>query len=91
MKQTPTFERDYSLLKSQLEALMGTKITVTEHKTKNKHILKRGTLSLVTDNLFVFDVPLGKAHSESCSYTFLDVRIGRVDIKEINLAANEEN
>ncbi len=86
MKQTPTFERDYSTLKTTLENLIGKKITVTEHKTKNKHLLKKGVLTFVSDNLFVFEVPLGKLHSESCSYTFLDIKTGRVEVKEINLA-----
>ena len=88
MKQTPTFERDYSILKDTLEALKGKKITVTEHKTKNKHLLKRGILTFVSDNLFVFEVPLGKLHSESCSYTFLDIKMGRVEIKELNVATS---
>lgn len=86
MKQAPVFDRDFDFIKDQLLALKGEKITVTEHKTKNKHLQKRGILTMVSDNLFCFEVPLGKNHSESMSYTFYDVKMGRVEIKELVLS-----
>lgn len=85
MKQTEVFDRDYTSIKAKLEALVGQKITVSEHKTKNKIILKRGIVTLVSDNLFCFDVPLGKTHIDSCSYTFYDIRMGKVVIKELDM------
>ena len=83
MKQTKVFERDYTIIKESLKALIGQKITVSEHKTKNKIIVKKGVVTIVSDNLFCFDVPLGKRHTDSCSYSFYDVRMGKVTIKEI--------
>lgn len=85
MKQTEVFDRNYSSIKSGLEALIGQKITVTEHKTKNKSILKKGIVTIVSDNLFCFDVPLGKSHIDSCSYTFYDIKMGKVVIKELDV------
>lgn len=85
MKQTVVFERDYSSIKEGLEKLMGKVITVSEYKTKNKTIVKKGKLTTISDNLFCFDVPLGKTHIDSCSYTFYDIKMGRVSIKELIL------
>lgn len=85
MKQTEVFDRDYTTLKARLQEMIGKKITVTEHKTKNKSLLKRGIVTIVSDNLFCFDVPLGKSHIDSCSYTFYDIKMGKVVIKELDL------
>lgn len=85
MKQAVVFDTDYGFIKDQLLALKGEKITVMEHRTKNKHYLRRGVLTTVSDNLFCFDVPLGKDHIESMSYTFYDIKMRRVEIKEIKL------
>ena len=81
MKQTGVFERDYTIIKESLKALIGEKITVSEQKTKNKIIIKKGVVRIVSDNLFCFDVPLGKFHTDSCSYSFYDIRMGKVKIK----------
>ena len=89
MKQTVVFERDYSDIKAALETLRGQKITVSEHKTKNNTIVKRGILTTISDNLFCFDVPLGKTHIDSCSYTFYDLRMKKVEIKELTTLFNE--
>ena len=42
MKQTVVFERDYTAIKEGLEKLKGSQITVSEYKTKNKTIIKKG-------------------------------------------------
>ena len=84
MKQIEVFDTNYSSIKSALEALIGQKITVTEYKTMNKSILNRGVLTLVSDNLFCFDVPLGKTYIDSCSYTFYDLKTKKVVIKELD-------
>lgn len=91
MKQTVVFERDYTEIKEKLELLKGTKITVSEFKTKNKTIVKRGVLTMISDNLFCFDVPLGKTHTDSCSYTFYDLKMGKVKIKELILDDKQED
>lgn len=85
MKQTVVFERDYTAIKEGLEKLKGTQITVSEHKTKNKTIIKKGILTMISDNLFCFDAPLGKTHIVSCSYTFYDIKMGKVNIKELKI------
>ena len=85
LKQTEVFERDYTSIKEALRSLIGHKITVSEHKTKNKIIVKKGVVTIVSDNLFCFDVPLGKTHIDSCSYTFYDIKMGKIEIKELIL------
>ena len=85
VKQTVVFERDYTAIKEGLEKLKGSQITVSEYKTKNKTIIKKGILTMISDNLFCFDVPLGKTHIDSCSYTFYDIKMGKVSIKELQI------
>ena len=48
-------------------------------------MLKKGILTMISDNLFCFDVPLGKTHIDSCSYTFYDIKMGKVSIKELQI------
>lgn len=85
MKRTQVFEKDYSAIREGLTSLIGQKVTVSEYKTKNKIIVKRGVVTIVSDNLFCFDVPLGKSHTDSCSYTFYDIRMGKVVVKELTV------
>jgi hypothetical protein len=85
MKQGPTFELDFSKIISKLGEYKGKKITVVEHKTRNKSIERRGTLTLLTDKLFTFSVPLGKTHTADFSYTFGELEMGKVEVKELSI------
>ncbi len=83
MKTGPTFGLDFSNLKNKLEEMVGKRITVVEHKTRNKHIERKGKLTLLTDKLFTFEVPLGRTHSASYSYTYGELEMGKVEIIEL--------
>ena len=58
---------------------------IDEKHVGNKTIIKKGILTMISDNLFCFDVPLGKTHIDSCSYTFYDIKMGKVSIKELQI------
>ena len=85
MKKGPTFDLDFSDLISKLENLKGQKITVIEHKTKNKHIEQKGILTGVTSTLFTYEVKLGRAYTSEYSFTFIDLKMGKVEVKELEL------
>ncbi|MCR5787349.1 MAG: hypothetical protein K6G28_06590 [Acholeplasmatales bacterium] len=90
MKTGPTFELDYSKIISKLGEYKGKKITVIEHKTRNKNIERRGTLALLTEKLFTFSVPLGRTHTVDYSYTFGELEMGKVEVVELNNITVEE-
>ena len=83
MKNGPTFILDSDDLKKKLGDFMGKKITVVEHKTRNKIIERQGELTLITDKLFTFKVKLGRNNYAEYSYTYGELEIGKVEIKEL--------
>ncbi len=89
MKKGATFDPEYSDLISNLEGLKGKRITVIEHKTKNKHVEQKGILKDVTNSLFTYEVKLGRAYVSEYSFTFVDLKVGKVEILELNKEGNE--
>jgi uncharacterized protein Veg len=83
IKEGPTFGLNFTNLKDKLGEYVGKKITVIEHKTRNKNIERRGTLTLLADNLFTFNVPLGRSHFTEYSYTYGEIEMGKVEVKEL--------
>ncbi len=79
MKQGPTFVVDTEAVKSKLNSLINTDITVCEHKTKNKSITRTGKLIMVTDRLFMFRVRLGRDNYAEYSYTYNEVETGKIE------------
>lgn len=87
MNKGSTFNPTYNDLIEKLDKLKGTRITVIEHKTKNKHIEQKGILKDVTNTLFTYEVKLGRAYLSEYSFTFVDLKMGKVEIKELDLNA----
>ncbi len=87
MKKGTTFDPTYNDLIEKLDKLKGTRITVIEHKTKNKHVAQKGVLKDVTNTLFTYEVQLGRTYVSEYSFTFVDLKMGKVEIKELDLNA----
>lgn len=79
-KQT-VVTQDCDSIKEGLNNLLNEQITVIV-KDRTKLFVKRGKLVSISNNLFSISVPLGRYGSSVQSYTFLDIKTGKVRVKE---------
>lgn len=81
MSKQTVYSQDCDSIKDGLLCLLNEQITVIV-KDKTKFLVKKGKLVSVSNNLFSINVPLGKSGSSMQSFTFLDIKTGKVRIKE---------
>lgn len=84
MSKNKVITPDFEELKIKLENLKGKEITITV-KDRTKIKVKKGVITIVSDNLFCLDVKIGKYHTCNYSHTFIDIKTGKVVIEELEI------
>lgn len=83
MAKMSVVTQDCNHIRDGLNELLGKQITLIVKVRANKLVLKKGTISLVSDKLFCVDVQIGKYYTSKETYTFLDIKTNKVKIKEV--------
>jgi len=72
-------------LKLRLSELQDSKVTLITRGRKQKIIKKTGHITVISDNLFCIDVPIGKSHVETKSFRYAELLNGVIELAELNI------
>ncbi len=84
MPKINVINQDFEKIKDGLVHLIGKEINITI-KDKTKVMIKKGVITIVSDNLFCIDVKIGKYHTCNFSHTFIDIATGKVIVQGLEL------
>lgn len=82
MSKMSVVTQDCDHIREGLNELLGKTVTLLVKVRANKVVPKKGTITLVSDKLFCVDVQSGKYYVSKETYTFLDIKTNKVQIKE---------